>query len=55
MLSPLLFIIALLALYTEIRSQCTENLFYPDQMALFSETLEGMKGELESKVSKREG
>ena len=31
------------------------NLFYPNQMALFSERLEGMKGELESKVSTSEG
>ena len=32
----------------EIRSQCQEELLYSDDLTLVSETLEGLKGRLES-------
>ena len=32
----------------EIRSQCQEELIYSDDLTLVSETLEGLKGRLES-------
>ena len=45
-LSPFLFIIVLEALPRKIRSRCPEELRYPDNLALVSETLEGIKGKL---------
>ena len=47
-LSPLLFIIVLEALSREMRSGCPEELLYADDLALVSETIEGLKGKLES-------
>lgn len=47
-LSPMLFIIPLKALFREIRSRCPEKLLYADDLALtISESLEGLKGRLE--------
>ena len=40
-LSPLLFIIVLETLSKEIRSGCSEQLLYADDLTLVSETLEG--------------
>ena len=47
-LSPLLFIIVLEALSREIRSGCSEELLYADDLALVSETLAGLIEKLES-------
>ena len=46
MLSPLLFIVVLEVLSTEIRSGCPEKLLYADDFALVSETHEGLKRRL---------
>lgn len=46
-LSPMLFIISLKALFREIRSRCPEKLLYADDLALVSESLEGLKSRLE--------
>ena len=46
-LSPLLFIAVLKALSTETRSGCSKVL-YADDLALLSETIEGLKGRLEA-------
>ena len=48
MLSPLLFIIGLEAIPREVRSECLEELLYADDLALVSETLDGLKGRLEA-------
>ena len=46
-LRPLLFIIVLNTLSREIRSGCPEELLYDDNLALVSETLQGLKRRLE--------
>ena len=48
-LNPLLFITVLEALSRKIRSGCSEDLLYADELALASETLEGLKGRLEAR------
>ena len=47
-LSPLLFFIVLEALSREIRSGWPEELLHADDLALVSETLEGLKGRLQT-------
>ena len=47
-LSPLLFIKLLEALSREIRSECPEKLLYAYDLALVSETLDGLKVRLEA-------
>ena len=46
--SMLLLIIRLEALFREIRPACPEELLYADDLVLVSETLEDLKGRLES-------
>ena len=47
-LSLLSIAIVLEALSREIRSGCLEKLLYADNVTLFSKTLEGLKGKLET-------
>ena len=47
-LSPLLFTIVLDAISREISSGCPQELFYADDLALVPETIEGLKGRLET-------
>ena len=47
-LSYLLFFIVVEAIYGKIRSGCLEELLYADDLALVSESLEGLKGRLEA-------
>lgn len=48
MLSPLFFIMVIETLFRENRGGCSEELFYADDFALISESLDGLKGRLES-------
>ena len=55
-LCPMLFIIVLKALYREMRAGRHEKLIYIDSLILVSETLEGLKGRLETRrLEKRTG
>ena len=47
-LSPLIFIIVLEALFRELRSRCPRELIYADDLALESETLESLKRRVEA-------
>ena len=47
-LSPLIFVIVLEAFFREVRSGCSKELLYADDLVLVSETLESLKGKLEA-------
>ena len=48
MLSPLIFVVVLEAFFREVRSGCSKELFYADDLALVTETIESLKGKLEA-------
>ena len=47
-LSPLIFVVVLEAFFREVRSGCSKELFYADDLALVTETIESLKGKLEA-------
>ena len=47
-LSPLIFVIVLEAFFRGVRSGCSKELLYADDLVLVSETLESLKGKLEA-------
>ena len=47
-LSPLIFVMVLEAFFREVRSGCSKELLYADDLVLVSETLDSLRGKLEA-------